>query len=187
MKPVYVPIDLNNTVEPVFVNNDFTEFIFRSRLVDGADKEMHVLFSKHPDPLLPNVYNLAFGPIGGDGEIDDQVVVRHKDINLVFSSVLFYAYFFLLANEDKGYSIGVDGSNDIRAYLYHRMFNYNSSELADVFYIVGVDWYVRLLRNGTDIERDGEGYPLFKPRPEPFDLERNPADMYRYYMFSLTN
>jgi hypothetical protein len=49
---------------------------------------------------------------------------------------------------------------------------------------IGVDWYVRLLRN-RDIERDKRGNPLFKPRPEPFDLKRNPIDLYRYYIFSL--
>ncbi|SEO04869.1 hypothetical protein SAMN05216436_1303 [bacterium A37T11] len=180
-----IKIDLSNTLEPLFVNREFTEFIFLSELIDGSSKELHVLISEHPDPLLPNVYNLAFGPLGDDGEIDDQAIISHKNVNIVFSSILFYAYTFLLANEGEPFSMGVDGSNETRAYLYHRMFSYNQHELADVFYIVGVDWYVRLLRNGNDIERDEQGFPYFKPRPEPFDIARKPADMYRYYMFSL--
>jgi hypothetical protein len=67
------------------------------------------------------------------------------------------------------------------------MFRYNSENLSDTIVNVGVDWYVKLLRNGTDIERDSDGLPLFKPRPEPFDLTRNAGDLYRYYIFSLNN
>lgn len=94
---------------------------------------------------------------------------------------------FLEENSNKAYSIGIDGSNEVRANLYHRMFRHNFVKLSDIILAVGVDWYVKLLRNGTDIERDNDGLPLFKPRPEPFDLNRNPRDLYRYYLFSLNN
>jgi hypothetical protein len=75
-------------------------------------------------------------------------------------------------------------SNDTRAYLYHRMFQTNRKHLDEFFSSIGVDWYVRLLRN-QDIEKDEDGNAFFKPRPEPFDYKRANHDLYRYYMFKL--
>ena len=34
----------------------------------------------------------------------------------------------------------------------------------------------------------GQGWPaFFKPILEPFDLRKNPGELYRYYLFSLHN
>jgi hypothetical protein len=63
------------------------------------------------------------------------------------------------------------------------MFFKNKAYLEEFFVSIGVDWYVRLLRNG-DIERDADGEPYFKPKPEPFDYKRV-RDLNRYYMFHL--
>ena len=141
-----------------------------------------MLISENPINYLPNVYNLAFGPPDELGAINDSIRLNHSDINLVFSSILIYAVTFLSGKTDT--YIGIDGSNDTRAYLYHRICKFNHKELSAMIVPIGVDWYVRLLRN-RDIERDKHGKPLFKPRPEPFDLKRNPIDLYRYYIFSL--
>lgn len=83
-------------------------------------------------------------------------------------------------------TIGIDGSDDLRANLYHRMFRYNYKDLQDFIVIIGVDWYVRLLRNGN-IELDSDGLAFFKPKPEPFDFQRKSNDLYRYYMFNLSH
>lgn len=180
-----IKIDLTDTFEATSVSKDLKKFTFNSELKDDSIIELHVLISQHPDLLLPDVFNLAFGPLNKKQEIDDKINLKHKNINKVFSTILFYAIAFLEENRSKSYSIGIDGSDEIRAYLYHRMFRFNYKHLSDIIVTVGVDWYVKLLRNGTDIERDSDGIPLFKPRPEPFDLKRNPKDLYRYYMFSL--
>jgi hypothetical protein len=182
-----IKIDLDDTFDAITASEDLKRFTFNSELKDDTNLELHVLISDHPDPFLPNVFNLAFGPLGKDNEIDDTIAVCHKNINKVFSTVLLFAITFLEDNNDKQYSIGIDGSDERRAYLYHRMFRYNYGTLSDTIVAVGVDWYVKLLRNGKDIERDSNGLPLFKPRPEPFDLKRNPRDLYRYYIFSLNN
>jgi hypothetical protein len=182
-----IKIDLDDTYDAVSASEDFKRFTFISPLKDSTNLEMHVLISDHPDPFLPNVFNLAFGPLGDDNEINDSIAVPHHNINKVFSTILLFAITFLEVNKEENYSIGIDGSDERRAYLYHRMFRYNSDTLSDTIVTVGVDWYVKLLRNGTDIERDSDGLPLFKPRPEPFDLKRNPRDLYRYYIFSLNN
>ncbi len=182
-----IKIDLNDTFKATSVSKDLKRFTFNSELLDKSIVELHVLINEHPDKLLPGVFNLAFGPIGTNGEIDDKIKLRHKNGNKVFSTVLFYAITFLEDNIEESYSIGIDGSNEVRAYLYHRMFISNHDHLSDTILTVGVDWYVKLLRNGMDIERDDEDNPLFKPRPEPFDLDRKPNDLYRYYLFTLNN
>lgn len=182
-----IKIDLDDTFEALTASEDLKRFTFNSELIDNTHLELHVLISEHPDPLLLDVYNLAFGPPGKDNEIDDDIAVCHKNLNKVFSTILLFAITFLQDNKDNQYSIGIDGSDERRAYLYHRMFRYNKVSLSDSIVTVGVDWYVKLLRNGTDIERDSGGLPLFKPRPEPFDINRKAGDLYRYYMFSLNN
>lgn len=182
-----IKIDLENTYDATSVSEDFKKFTFNSILKNQDIAELHVLISEHPDELLPGVFNLAFGPLGEDGEIDDNIALKHQNVNVVFSTILLFAISFLQENIDESFSIGIDGSNDVRAYLYHRMFRHNKKQLSDVISTVGVDWYVKLLRNGTDIERDNGGIPFFKPRPEPFDTNRRSNDLYRYYMFTLSN
>lgn len=177
-----IKINLEDTYEPKYVSEDFKYFIFESELHDNKLIELHVNIQVHPDLYLPNVFNLGFGPTKEDGTLDDKFKAKHKNINKLFSSILLYGILFL--NQNKDNSIGIDGSDDLRAYLYHRMFRYNISNLENLS-IVGVDWYVRLLRNKIDIERDENGYPFFKPRPEVFDTERNPHDLYRYYIYKL--
>ena len=177
-----IKINLEDTYEPKYVSEDFKYFIFESELHDNKLIELHVNIQVHPDLYLPNVFNLGFGPTKEDGTLDDKFKAKHKNINKLFSSILLCGILFL--NQNKDNSIGIDGSDDLRAYLYHRMFRYNISNLENLS-IVGVDWYVRLLRNKIDIERDENGYPFFKPRPEVFDTERNPHDLYRYYIYKL--
>jgi hypothetical protein len=177
-------LNLDSTYDIHYVSPDLSTFSFISILKNGKQVELVIQITKHRDPHLSGVYNLAFGPLDLKGEIDDKVVLKHSDLGKVFSTIILCAITFL-DNIESGISIGIDGSNDVRAYLYHRMFVSNHEKLSEIITTVGVDWYVRLLRNGTDIERDADSYPLFKPRPEPFDLNRTSVDLYRYYMFSL--
>ena len=178
-----IKINLENTYDPKYVNDEFTYFIFDSELADETSIEWHVTIEPHTDQYLPNVYNLGFGPSDGLGSFDDKFKAKHKNRHKLFSTVLLYGILFLEQNKDL--SIGIDGSDDLRANLYHRMFRYNISELSELLSIVGVDWYVRLLRNRTEIEKDSNGNPFFKPRPEIFDTERDAKDLYRYYIYKL--
>lgn len=176
-----ITINLEDVFEPEAVSEDLSQFIFESELMDGSKVilKMKIVFLE--DPLLPNVYNLAFGPPDGDA-INDHIKLKHKNTNKVFSSIILYAITYLKQYPDR--IIGIDGSNDTRAYLYHRMFATNYGYLKDILITIGLDWYVRLLRNGT-IEVDNEDLPFFKPKPEPFDLLRKTDDLYRYYTIQL--
>lgn len=110
------------------------------------------------------------------------IKLNHLKNGKVFSTILLFALSFLQKN--KSANIGVDGSNDARAYLYHRMFFTNKEYLSEFLIPIGVDWYVRMLRDGT-VEKDPDGFVFFKPKPEPLDYKRSMKDLYRYYMFYL--
>lgn len=110
--------------------------------------------------------------------------MRHKNINKVFSTIILIILTFL--ENYKNCSVGIDGSDERRAYLYHRMFKSNYETLKEYLIMIGVDWYVKLLRNGS-VEMDELGEPNFKPRPEPFDLKRGNGELYRYYLVTLTH
>lgn len=177
-----IKINLENTFEAIYVSSNFDVYIFESNLKNNKIIQLKVKFTNIADSLLPNVYNLAFGPFDESGKIDDSINLKHRDSNKVFSTIILFSIIFL---KNKPHAtIGIDGSNDLRANLYHRMFRYNYKNLQDFIVIIGVDWYVRLLRNGL-IELDVDGSAFFKPKPEPFDFKRKSHDLYRYYMFNL--
>ena len=177
-----IKIDFDDTYEPIVLGKDLSFMTFYSPDKDGSDILLKIKVSPLGEPLLPNVFNLAFGPVLENEDIDEQARITHVNLNKLFSTILFFSLNFLQANPD--FSIGINGSDDVRAYLYHRMFQTNRQSLNDIFETAGVDWYVKLLRNDS-IETDEEGYPLFKPRLELFDYNRRSGDLYRYYVFYL--
>lgn len=62
-----IKIDLDNTYDLVSVNKSLTEFIF---VTEQVDTNLIVRFDQLKESFLPRVYNLAFGPISGKGEIE---------------------------------------------------------------------------------------------------------------------
>ncbi|RFM26265.1 DUF6934 family protein [Deminuibacter soli] len=182
-----INIDLNNTYRLISgtIGDRISLGEFYALQMSGNEVLLRVIIKPHPDPLLPNVYNLSMGPPVSTDRIDDTVRLRHKDSSLVFSTAILFALTFLTEFPDM--HIGFDGSDDTRATLYHSMFITNRTTMQDFFVSIGVDWYVKLLRNQLDIERSAEGIPLFKPRPEAFDYQRIRHDLYRYYMLALKN
>lgn len=177
-----IKINLDDTFIPSYSSDDFKSFIFESTLTDNSTISLHVEIKNLGEVLLPDVYNLAFGPLNENGEIDDLKKLKHQQTNKVFSTIILFALMFLQINPNS--TIGIDGSDDIRAFLYHRMIVYNDELLKKYLVIIGVDWYVRLLRNGS-IELDLNGAPFFKPKPELFDFQRSSHDLYRYYLLKL--
>lgn len=168
-------------VESVTFNREKSVLEFRSPQRENTPPVlMAVEIKPHPDELLTNVYNLAMGPKNDIGQIDDKVRLKHVDSSKMFSTVIVFAIAFL--DEFSDLIIGLDGSDDLRATLYHSMFQSNREQLNDFITCIGVDWYVKLLRNRQEIERTSDGSPFFKPRPEPFDFTRTRHDLYRYYM-----
>jgi hypothetical protein len=177
-----ITINFEETFDPITIESDLSQMTFQSPQVSGANELLLVKISPHPDPHLPNVYNLGFGPPNGNGGFQDNTRLKHSDTNRVFSTVLFHGLTFLQENPDL--TLGIDGSDDLRATMYHLMLKANRAYLDDFFVAIGVDWYVRVFRN-WNCEVDSEGNLLAKPKPEIFDYDRSRHDLYRYYMFHL--
>lgn len=177
-----IKINLNETYDHQSVEEGFFGMTFYSPDTNQANTLIKVELRKHPDAQLENVYNLAFGPLNKNNMLDDKAKVKHADTDKMFSTVLLFGLTFL--DEYPGLRIGLDGSSDSRAYLYHRMFQTNRNHLNEYLVALGVDWFVRLLRNG-DVEREENGSAFFKPKPEFFNYERTPHDLYNYYIFFL--
>lgn len=177
-----VKINLKDTYTLVDIAANLTQATFTADDKNGK----RIIFKIIVDPLenlsLPNVYNLSFGPPKENGRIDDTIQIHHQNLNKLFSTIIFFCLNFLQKNPKV--TIGLDGSSDTRAYLYHRIFCSNKEYLDEYFVASGVDWFVRLLRNG-DYERHADGSAFFKPKPEYFDYNRPARDLYRFYMFYL--
>lgn len=177
-----IVINLNDTFLAETASTDLMDYTFLSPQTKGGEVRLIVKIREINDSLLPNVFNLGFGPSDGIGGIDDKVTLSHVDIGKVFSTIIVFAIAFL--QQYPGTTISIDGSDERRAYLYHRMFQSNYKLLKDIVAIMGVDWYVRLLRNGV-IKCDSQGVAFFRPIPEPFDFQRKRTDLYGFYMIEL--
>ncbi|WP_409014530.1 MULTISPECIES: DUF6934 family protein [Dyadobacter] len=177
-----VTINLDDTynAEAASLDRNVSVMTFLSPQRNGIPVMIQVQIQPHPDEHLPSVYNLAMGPLDEDGEIDDHARLKHANSDKFFSTIILFCVAFL--DEYPDLIIGLDGSDDLRATLYHSMITSNRQHLSEYFVCVGVDWYVKLLRNREEIERKPNGDPYFKPRPEPFDFTRTRSDLYRYYL-----
>lgn len=175
-----VTINFEEPFESVSIENDFSQMIFISPQIDGAHKP--ILVKIDPHPYLPNVFNLGLGPPDGMDNFHDDIRLKHTENSKVFSTVLLHGFTFLQVNPEL--TLGIDGSDDIRATMYHLMFKSNREYLRDFFVGIGVDWYVRVYRDWS-YEVDTTGNILSKPKPELFNYERTRHDLYRYYMFQL--
>ena len=124
-----IKINLENTFEALYVSPNFDQYIFESQLKNNKIIQLKVKFTNIAESLLPNVYNLAFGPFDVSGKINDSINLKHKNSNKVFSTIILFSITFLKNNPTV--TIGIDGSDDLRANLYHRMFRYNYKDLQD--------------------------------------------------------
>jgi hypothetical protein len=179
-----VKINFEETYELIAIASNLRGATFHSYDKNGNPILLKITVEPVQNPFMPNTYNLSFGPLTNDGKIDDLIRVFHQSLNKLFSTIILFCLKFLQKNPEV--TIGLDGSSDTRAYLYHRMFCSNKDYLEEYFVALGIDWFLRLLRNG-DYERHANGSVFFKPRPETFDYYRPARDLYRYYAFHLKN
>lgn len=144
-----IKIDLENCY-PIEARSFYQDYYsFQSNLKNGEPAELGVRISDQLHPLIPNVHNLSFGPLDEYDNIDDMARLDHEDHSKVFSTILLSALTFLAENHKK--FLGIDGSNNARAYLYYRCIQNNIEYLGRFFKIFGVKYYVRLLReNGEE-------------------------------------
>lgn len=145
---VAVTLDFDNTYDIDPLSDDLRVSTFTSDLDDGSRVPLRVEISSEPHALLPSVFNLAFGPTNRKGEIDDKAEIAHKDYSKVFSSILLAALTYLTDHSDQ--YLGIDGSNNARAYLYYRFLQRNFAYLDQFFEMYGLKYYVRISRFGKN-------------------------------------
>src|SRR5260370_21430023 len=102
-----ITINFEDIFEPIELAEDLSFMTFNSYDFNKKIVLIKVKITPLKDQLLPNVYNLAFGPIDKFGEINDFIKVRHDDTGKMFSTILNYALYFLRHNHDL--NIGLDG------------------------------------------------------------------------------
>jgi len=87
-----VKIDFGNTYDIENISEDLRTTNFLTELHDETQIILKVDIDNEAHELLPNVYNLAFGPINQKGQIDDKVQLSHKDYSKVFSTYSFKCF-----------------------------------------------------------------------------------------------
>lgn len=150
-----VKIDFNDLYETIQTDADQRSSVFDSTLENGEVVRLGVRISSNAHPLMPNVYNLAFGPIDQNGQISDKAKLTHQNYSKVFSTVISEGLSFL--DQHPEYYLGIDGSNMARAYMYYRCIQNNFYYLSSFLSIFGVNYYIRILRqeeDGTDLDND---------------------------------
>lgn len=119
---------------------------FEAELGDGGLVLMKLEVSNAPHEILPDVYNLAFGPVDGLGKINTYARMRYRHRMKVFSTVLLFMENYLRAY--PGRKLGIDGSSNSRAALYYRGWQRHFRSLNAYLQMAGVKFYVRILRIG---------------------------------------
>src|SRR5688572_3315513 len=95
---VPVKIDFDKLYEIDNISEDLRFSSFTTMLKSGSEMPLAVKISNQSHALLPNVYNLAFGPLNAKGKIDDKAGLGHNDYSKVFSTILFSALAYLQSN-----------------------------------------------------------------------------------------
>lgn len=181
---IAVKVDFTNVYEIAPMSNDFKESAFNTELKDGRFTTLKIEISNDPHEMLPNVYNLAFGPVDAKGNINDKAQLSHKSYSKVFSTILLNALYYLKSNPD--HYLGIDGSNNSRAFLYYRFMLRNHAYLDSHFNMFGLKYYVRITRFGKNQYDNPFDFEDIQPYPER--LSSNPAEttsMYNYFIFNL--
>ncbi len=178
-------IDFDNKYETDSISEDLRESSFTSLLSGNTSVALQVSISNQAHELLPNVYNLAFGPLKANGRIDDKAELTHQDYSKTFSTILLNGLTYLTANPD--HYLGVDGSDNARAYLYYRTLQHNYDYLAQFFHFFGVKYYVRISRFGKT--QYANPFDFEDIVFDPVRIEKNmvlPRQMmFNYFIFSL--
>lgn len=182
-----VPLKINfdTLYEIENISEDFKFSSFSTELRSGRSIPVNVKISNQSHELLPNVYNLSFGPVNAKGKIDDKAELKHIDYSRVFSTILFAAYAYLKKNPD--HYLGIDGSDNARAYFYYRALQRNFNYLDKHFRMYGIKFFVRITRFGkTQYDNPFDFEDIM---PYPFRIEKGAQisqdHMYNYFIFTL--
>jgi hypothetical protein len=159
---------------------------FNTTLKNGDIVPIGVNISEEEHPFIPNVYNLGFGPLGPNNQIDDKIKLCHQNYSKLFSTIVLTGMSFLENNTDK--FLGIDGSNNARAYMYYRCIHNNYNYLRQYLNIYGVNYYIRILRKSKNKDSPvpfDEGDIIVKPQIINKDTQVRHEKLYNYFIFNL--
>lgn len=178
-------LDFNNVYDIAPATENLNTSSFITELTDGSTPALHINISSTEHELLPGVFNLAFGPLNKRGQIDDAAKLEHRDYSKVFSTILVEARSYLINH--PGRFLGIDGSDNGRAYLYHRFIQRNFDYLTKHFKLYGTKYYVRITRFGKRQYDNPFDYGDVLPELVPLKKETlmNAGLLYNYYVFKL--
>lgn len=178
-------IDFETLYEIEQISEDLKYSTFNTVLQNGNPLQLVTKISNQTHALLPDVYNLAFGPLNKKGKIDDKAELNHMDYSRVFSTILFTALTYLKSNPD--HYLGVDGSDNARAYFYYRAIQRNFNYLDQHFRIFGVKYFVRISRFGKT--QYDNPFDFDEILPYPYRIRKNDKisqdQMFNYFIFTL--
>lgn len=143
-----IKLNLDDCYEIEALTKDWTLSTFTAPLQNGEKVSVGVEISDEEHRLLPGVHNLAFGPLNKFQQIDDSIKIYHKNYSKLFSTILLCGVEYLTKHKNK--FLGIDGSNNARAYLYYRCLLQNMEYLNKYLNLSGVNYYVRVLRELSD-------------------------------------
>jgi hypothetical protein len=180
-----VKIDFETLYEIDQISADLKYACFQTILQNGQAVPLVVKISNQSHELLPDVYNLAFGPLNKKGKIDDKAEISHKDYSKVFSTILFTALTYLKSNPN--HYLGIDGSDNARAYFYYRAIQRNFNYLDQHFRMFGIKYFVRISRFGKT--QYDNPFDFEEIMPYPFRISREDKvsqdSMFNYFIFNL--
>ena len=173
-----IKIDFENRYDTLPV--DYLKFsVFETELVDGPPVKLGIKISSDEHPFMRDVHNMSYGPVDEANQIDDQAKINHLNHSRVFSTIVFEGLSFLTQNPEK--FLGIDGSNTARAYMYYRCIQNNFDYLNAYFVIYGVNYYLRMLRDGTQEYENDDFLPIPKLIEKGEALK--PSKLYNYFIF----
>lgn len=177
-------LNFDNLYEIETISEDKRSASFNSILKDGSSVPLYIEISNEVHTLLPNVYNLAFGPLNRQGNIDDKAELTHGDYSKVFSTILFHGLHYLTGF--PGRYLGIDGSDNRRAYYYWRTLQHNYEFLNQFFELFGIKYYVRISRFGKQQFENPFDFEDILPYPDRIHKTIEwPKTMYNYFIFKL--
>jgi hypothetical protein len=182
---IAIKINFEDIYKPDNISDDLKITKFTTELQTGTTQSLKVAISNEAHELLPDTYNLAFGPLKANGDIDDKAELTHKDYSKVFSTILLSAFTYL--KENPGHLIGIDGSDNNRAHLYYKFLQRNYDYLSKYFKFFGIKYYVRISRLGK--RQYDDPFNFEDIQSAPVEIEKGkimpPDEMYNYFTFRL--
>lgn len=143
-----IKIDFDDCYPIKILSNNPLLTTFDTVLKNGVIVPIGINISEEMHPLIPNAYNFSFGPVDKFNQIDDTAKLYHLNHSKLFSTIVSSAFTFLKGKKDI--FLGIDGSNNARAYMYYRCIQNNFDYLNRFMNIYGVNYYVRILRKADE-------------------------------------